>query len=147
MGTVQGDVSSGAVLVLSGGTMAGPLAMGNNNITGIKQVGFGSSIPTANKTGAAPALVDWTAGSIQEIVLTGNVTGTPTFTAPSAVGRISLRVKQDATGSRTMTWPTAVDWGSAGAPTLTTGAGKMDWFTFMWDGSTYQAMAGIGAWG
>lgn len=112
----------------------------------VKQVTFGSSIPTANKSGAAPALVDWTAGAIQEIVLTGNVTGVPTFTAPSGVTRLSLRVKQGS-GGQTMTWPTAVDWGAVGAPTLSTGAGKMDWFTFMWDGSTYQAMAGIGAWG
>lgn len=112
----------------------------------VKQVTFGASIPSASKGGASPVLADWTTGFVQEIVLSVSVTGTPTFVAPSGVARLSLRVKQGS-GGQTMTWPAAVDWGSAGAPTLSTGAGKADWFTFMWDGSTYQAMAGIGAWG
>jgi len=126
-------------LALAGGTMSGAIAMGNNNITGGKQYTFNGVVAGGNKTGASPNLADWTAGSIQTITLTGNVTGTPTFTAPTGVSRLTLYVVQDGTGSRTMVWPTAVDWGAAGAPTLTTTAGKRDIVTLIYDGAVYCA--------
>lgn len=145
MSTVQGDIGGGAVLVLSGGAMTGPIAMGNNNVTGAKQITF-NSVPTANKTGASPNLADWTTGSIQEIVLTGNVTGTPTFTAPSGASRLTLRVKQDGTGSRTIaSWPSGVRWPGGTAPTLSAGAGAVDYITFLYDGTNYDGYAAAGS--
>jgi len=146
MSTVQGDVGGGAVLVLSGGAMTGPIAMGNNNVTGVKQVTF-NSVPTAAKSGASPALVDWTAGSFQEIVI-GNITGTPTFTAPTGPSRLTLRVKQDATGSRTIAaWPSGVRWPGATAPTLSTAANAIDYVTFLYDGTNYDGYAAAGSGG
>lgn len=126
-------------LALAGGTMAGAIAMGNNNITGVKQVTFNGVVAGGNKTGASPSLADWTTGSWQAITLTGNVTGTPTFTAPSGPSRLTLKVTA---GAFTMVWPTAVKWAGGAAPTLSTS--NYDIVTLLYDGTNYDAVASLG---
>lgn len=152
-GVISDETGSGALVFATSPTLVTPtlgvasatsLALGNGNITAAKQVCF-NSVPTANKSGAAPNLADWTTGSIQEIVLTGNVTGTPTFTAPTGVSRLTLRVKQDGTGSRTIAaWPSGVRWPGGTAPTLSTGASAIDYITFLYDGTNYDGYAAAG---
>jgi hypothetical protein len=92
-----------------------------------------------NKTGASPALADWSAnGNYHKWTLTGNVTGTPTFTNPSATGAVLAQVIQDGTGGRTMVWPTSVIWDKGVAPTLSTAAGAVDLAVLVWDGTNYR---------
>lgn len=155
-GVISDETGSGLLVFATSPTLTTPvlgvaaatsLALGNGNITAAKQVCF-NSMPTANKTGAAPNLADWTTGSLQEIVLTGNVTGTPTFTAPTGASRLTLRVKQDGTGSRTIAaWPSGVRWPGGTAPTLSTAANKIDYITFIYDGTNYDGMFGAGTTG
>lgn len=152
-GVISDETGSGALVFATSPTLVTPvlgvaaatsLALGNGNVTAVKQVTF-NSVPTANKTGAAPNLADWTTGSLQEIVLTGNVTGTPTFTAPTGASRLTLRVKQDGTGSRTIAaWPSGVRWPGGTAPTLSTGASAIDYITFLYDGTSYDGYAATG---
>lgn len=79
--------------------------------------------------------IDWTAGNKQKITLTDNCTFT--FTAPSGVCNLILKVVQDGTGSRTITWPSSVKWVSGTAPTLSTSANAIDIVSFYYDGTNY----------
>jgi len=139
-----------AYLPLAGGTMTGAVAMGAQNITNIKDASWVHA--TASVTGASPTLADWTTGNFITITLTGNVTGTPTFTAPTlgsgGVARLTLRIKQDGTGSRTLSaWPTGTRWQSGTAPTLPTAANSVYYVTFWYDGTNYDGGYGSsGAW-
>ncbi len=127
-------------LALAGGTMSGAIAMGNNNITGAKQVCFNGVVAGGNKTGATQNLADWTAGSLCLITLTGNCTGTSTMTSPTGVSRLTLMIN---TGGFTIsTWPATVKWRGGVAPTLT--ASGLDIITFIWDGSSYYGDIGKG---
>ena len=83
--------------------------------------------------------IDWTAGNKQKSTLTGNCTFT--FTAPSGVCNLILKVVQDGTGSRTVTWPSSVKWVSGTAPTLSTSANAIDIVSFYYDGTNYFGQA------
>ncbi len=131
--TVSGSATIASTpLPASGGTMSGAIAMGNNNITAVKQLTFNGVVAGGNKTGAAVSLADWTLGSLQEITLTGNCTGTSTFTLPTGVSRVSLII-HPATFTISA-WPTSVKWRGGAAPTLTTNG--IDIVTFLYDGTT-----------
>lgn len=122
---------------LTNKTLTDP-ALGNSNITGIKQATFNGVYDVGNSSTAAT--VNWTNGLIQKITMTGNAT--LTFTAPTATSRCTLQVIQDATGSRTVTWPT-IKWAGAAAPTLTTTASRTDIVTFVYDGTSYWGSASL----
>lgn len=83
--------------------------------------------------------IDWSAGSLFELTLTGSPTFT--FSNLAAGASVTILLIQDGTGSRTVTWPASVDWPSASAPTLSTGASDVDVITLFCraDGSTVLA--------
>lgn len=122
---------------LAGATMSGALAGGNNNITGVKTLGFNSEVDNGNKTGASQAIADFTTAATEKITLTGNVSSS-SWTLPGAVGWVQLKVCQDGTGSRTLTWPStnAPTWTSGAAPVLQTTASACDLVRFYYDGTT-----------
>jgi hypothetical protein len=133
-----------SALPLAGGTMSGAVAMGNNNITGAKQFAYNGVVAGGNKTGAAVALFDWTAGSIQTITLTGAVTGTSTCTAPTGTSRLTALVLQDATGSRTVaSWCPNTKWPGGTAPTLSTAANAVDIMSCLYNGTNYYCQMGL----
>jgi len=132
--------TSGTLAVLGANTFTAAQALGNNNITGIKQATFNSEIDDGNSSTADT--IDWTTGLRHKSTMTGNCVYT--FTAPSGVCNLVLKLVQDATGSRTATWPAwpaAVLWASGTAPTLTTTAGATDLIGFYYDGSNYYGAA------
>jgi hypothetical protein len=92
---------------------------------------YASAEVDAGNSGTAKT-IDWNAGNVQYVTLTGDCTFT--FSNPIAGARYCLMLKQDATGSRLATWPAAVLWSAGTAPTLTTTAAKVDIITFIFDG-------------
>lgn len=88
------------------------------------------------KTYAATTAIDLSAGSIQAVTLTGNVTFT--FSNPSPGQTLILEITQGGSGSYTATWPATVEWPASTAPTLTTTVGRTDLIEF-----TYDATAGV----
>jgi hypothetical protein len=122
---------------LTNKTLTNP-ALGNSNITGIKQATFNGVYDVGNSGTAAT--VNWTNGSIQKVTLTGNAA--LTFVAPSGASRCSLLLLQDTVGTRTVTWPT-VKWAGAVAPTLTTTTSRTDIVTFLYDGTSYYGSASL----
>jgi len=153
-GVISDETGSGALVFATSPTLVTPtlgvasatsLALGNGNITAAKQVCFNGVVAGGNKTGATQNLADWTAGSACTITLTGNCTGTSTMTSPTGVSRLTLIILQDGTGSRTIsTWPATVKWAGGTVPTLSTAASAIDIITFLWNGTNYFGMAGIG---
>jgi hypothetical protein len=124
---------------LTGATMAGRLNLGDNPID------CGSGYHNdGNKTGASPALADFsTTCNNHAWTLTGNVTGTPTWTIGGAK-HFEVWVCQDGTGSRTMVWPSSptLIWaGSGSAPTLSTTASACDVIDFSYNGTTIVGQA------
>ena len=118
------------MLPLAGGTMAGAIAMADNNINRVVLKDYGEEPSTSANTGATDT-IDMEDGNFHPRVLTDNCTFT--FSNPSASGTIcsfTLELTQDGTGSRLVTWPGSVDWPAATAPTLSTGVGDIDVFTF-----------------
>jgi len=118
------------VLELSGGTMAGTLALADNLVTRpvLKDVGETAS---TNATSGAAATIDLENGNVHNVTLTANCTFT--FSNPPASGTsgtFTLFLNQDATGSRTVTWPGSVKWAGGTAPTLTTTASRTDILVF-----------------
>ena len=87
-----------------------------------------------NTTGANN--LDYSAGALKTLTLTGNATLTPT-NAPSGGGTMALQITQDGTGSRLITWAASIRWAGGTAPTLSTGAGDVDLITLItFDGGT-----------
>lgn len=123
---------------LANNTLTADLAAGNFNGIGFKQVTFNSEI--ANGNSGASFTIDWTQGDKQTITLTANCTFT--FTAPSGVSGLVLRLVQDATGSRTVTWP-SMKWAGGAAPTLTTAANSVDIVSIYYNGTNYYGVASL----
>jgi len=88
-----------------------------------------------NGNSSTAITIDWTSKNYQNVTLTD--TCVFTFTAPSGVTTLILKLTQDATGSRTVTFPASVLWSSGTAPTLTTDANAVDLISFYYDGSNY----------
>jgi hypothetical protein len=104
------------------------------------------SIPSAFASDAAPSYVeladaptiavDWSKGSTQAVMLSGN--RTLTFSDGQKGGKYTLILKQDATGSRLVAWPPSVHWPGTLGPTLTSTAGKTDYLFFIYNGVSYD---------
>jgi len=130
-----------AALPLAGGTMSGAIAMGNNSVTGVKAVTYNGVVDNGNESGASPALLTWSAGVAQKLTLTGNITGTPTWTLPSGTQYLALDVCQNGTGGFSMTWPT-VTWDGGTAPTIVTTASTCTRVSLRYDGTTVTGTSG-----
>lgn len=115
--------------------------LNNNNITEIKSLYFNSEIDDGN-SGTADT-IDWSAGPLHKSTLTGNVTYT--FTAPSGIGKLQIKLVQDGTGGKTVTWP-SVTWVNSGgtAPTIRSAAGAITFVNFYYDGTTYYGLGSAG---
>lgn len=100
------------------------------------EIGFLSEVDNGN--GGIAKTIAWTQGPFQKITLTDNCTFT--FTAPTGVCRLQLKIVQDGTGSRTVTWPASVNWVGGSSPTLTTTASATDIVALYYDGTEYWAI-------
>ena len=85
---------------------------------------------------ATPAFAFGSGATTFEITLTGNVTSS-TVTAATAGQGATFIICQDATGSRTFTWPA----GFKGTMTIGTTASKCNAQSFVYDGTSYYAIA------
>jgi hypothetical protein len=108
-------------------------AIGDLGFTGLKYISYTAEYDNGNSSTADT--IAWANGLHQKSTLTGNCTFT--FTPPTGVGTIQLKLIQDATGSRTVTWPATMIWPAGGAPTLSTVAGDIDIVSIYWDGTNY----------
>jgi len=93
---------------------------------------------TANTSSSGTVTIDWTAGNVQTLSLTEDVT--ISFTAPTAAGHLTLKMTQDATGGWTPTLPT-LGWGDGITPRWSSGANDVDLLFLFFDGSSYHASA------
>jgi hypothetical protein len=127
----------------AGDSLTGPLATS-------KDFRYGTSAgqPSASLGGASPVMVDWTSGAVQEKVLSSNVTGTPTFTAPAttpAYGFVNLafRLKQAVSGGpfTVAAWPASAKWPNGQTPVMPTTAGAYLWISCKYDQTTYDCMS------
>jgi hypothetical protein len=119
-----------AKLPKAGGTMTGDIAMGDNDISGIRTATF-NGVVTVSGTA-----VDWTAGLKQAKTLSGSVT--LTFTAPAGpTSGLVLKVKQGSSSTYTVTWPATVKWPGGTAPTQTQIVNRVDVYGFYYDGANY----------
>ena len=92
-------------------------------------------VNNGNQAGASMT-IDWNAGNVQAVTLTGSIT-TLNLNNPVAGGRYLLEIKQGGAGSFTIAWPGSVVWPSATAPTLTVTVGQTDIITLYYNGTNY----------
>lgn len=83
--------------------------------------------------------INWKLGNKQRLILTDDCT--VTFTNPSGVCNLILKLIQDEIGSRTITFPASVKWAGGIAPTLSTDINKIDIVTLYFDGTNYFGLA------
>lgn len=127
------DGTSGQLLTTNG---SGALSFTNTLTTPTINGGYTEQYYSTSTSGSVT--ISLANGSVQLFT----ITGTTTFTFPSATNGVSfmLFIRQDATGSRAVNWPGTVYWPSGTTPTLTTTASRMDKFVFTaangtWTGS------------
>lgn len=135
------------------GTLAGVAPTGTvvtNTVNGRQYIQTGTlASPAWELIGSADVLVtvassatpafDASAGDIQEMQMTGNVTSS-SITNATKGQRLTLILTQDGTGSRLMTWPSDLKL-AGGSVTLTTTASRKDVFTFMYDGTNWRELS------
>lgn len=94
----------------------------------------------SNGNSGTSKTINWNNGNMQTVTMTGNCSFT--FTAPTqGVGRLDLKVVQDATGGRNLTFPSTVKWPD-GEPAWTSMTGNQRCIvTFRYDGTHYVAVA------
>lgn len=135
---------TGTLLTNQGGTLAGTLAMADNQITRPVFTDYGETVNAIGSIGGGTQDIDLTLGN----VVSGTVdTSTTTFTfsnppASGTAGSFTLFLTNG--GSQTVNWPATVDWAGGTAPTLT--AAGVDILTFTTiDGGTiwYGFAAGL----
>lgn len=131
------DTQDALKLSLSGGTLSGNVAFGDNEASGVVLKDYAEKDVAV--TSAATLALDLSAGNTGSVTLDTNVT-TLTFTnvPTDGVSSFTLKVVQDGTGSRTMALSGTVNGSSAtfktpGAAglTLSTGAADIDLVTFL----------------
>jgi hypothetical protein len=93
-----------------------------------------SLVPLPPATFSPTPIFSHASGSIQSVLLTGNVTSS-TFTNGITAQDVTFHICQDATGSRTFVWPTTFH----GTMTIGSTASKCNDQTFWWDGAAAWA--------
>lgn len=99
---------------------------------------FSETYANGNKSGAFT--LDFAAGNVQSVTLTGNIT--PTLANPKDGSRYLLMLTQGGAGSFTVTWPT-IRWVAGTTPTLTTTVGKTDIIGLTYVGGEYYGIASL----
>jgi hypothetical protein len=121
-----------------------PIDMQGAVLSGAELRDYAETSPAATISGGG-ATLDLAAGSVFEIVLTGNLTSLMLTNPPAAglAGAATLILRQDSIGGRTLAWPGSVRWAggippsATGAPnaidiyTLVTRDGGANWFGFL----------------
>lgn len=127
------------ILMTTGGTMAGDIAMGNNDIGGLKTATFNGEYDAGNS--GANKTIDWNNGGKQKLALTDNVT--IAFTAPAGpTSGLILKIVQNASAAKSITaWPAAVEWPNSLTPTMSATLSRHDLYMFYYDGTTYYGTA------
>ena len=119
-----------AYLPLSGGTIAGDLTMGGNDIINAVMRDTHEKVNTVASSGSTETL-DIETANVHDVTLTDNCTFT--FSNPAASGTatsFTLILRQDATGSRAVTWPASVVWNAGVTPVIGDSNGDVDEFAF-----------------
>lgn len=137
---------TGTAAVLGANTFTGDQALGDNDFTGVKTVGFTAEYDNGNSSTADT--ITLANGQKQKSTLTGNATLTISTTG-ATVGAYQLRLIQDATGNRTVTWSglTSTRWlGSTTAPAINATANSETIITMFFDGTNItQSASKVGA--
>ena len=109
-------------------------ALGNTDLTGIKNATFNAHVARAGTTGAQT--VDWTTGNnIRQPEPTGTITYT--FTAPPGPCHLQLVIDSDGTSTaQTINWPASVKWFTQ---TWQGVNNKIGIINFFYDGTSYLA--------
>jgi|GEM_PF-2440761 len=105
---------------------------------------FNSEYTLASNIGIGTTTINWNNGNYQNVGIGTHSGAHVAFTPPTNgnLGKLQLRIKQDATGSRIIdSWPAAVLWSGGSAPTLTTTANKSDIINCTWNGTNYYCGA------
>lgn len=110
-------------------------ALGNTNLTGIKNATFNSQPVIASTSGAIT--IDWTTGQNQlQTEPTGSITYT--FTAPPGPCHLQLLIASDGVSTaQTFVWPASVIWYGAQYSAV---ANKKGLVSFYYDGTNYHVM-------
>ena len=141
---LDGDLTAIAALTTTGiirrtatDTFAagGDQALGNSNLSGIKNATFNGQGASNTTTGAVT--IDWSAAqNYLQAEPTGSITYT--FTAPAGVCHLQLLIASDGTSTaQAITWPASVKWLGA---TWAAAANKGACINFWYDGTSYWAM-------
>lgn len=126
---IVGNVGIGTTTVNST-----PYDLNVNNV-----VTFNKEFTYASNIGIGTTTINWNNGNYQNVGIGTSQGAYVAFTHPTNgnVGKLQLRIKQDATGSRIVSfWPATVLWAGGSAPTLTTGAGNADLINCFWNGTS-----------
>jgi len=131
-------------LALSGGTLSGPVAMGNQPLTGVLALGFAAEIDNGN-SGAAKTIT-LAAGTKQKIALTASCTLTVDTTG-AAPGDYVLRIINGGAYTAAWTGLSSTRWlGVTTTPAVRSGAGSETVVTMAWNGtSVVQRMERVGS--
>lgn len=132
--TATQGAKADAALPASGGTMSGAIAMGNNNITGLKTANF-NGVGTLSST-SGTINVDWTVCQhYRQTEPTGSITYT--FTNPTGPSTHKIYILSDGTSAaQTFVFPTCKVMGAA----FTHVANKAAVLVFDWDGTDWYFM-------
>lgn len=141
--SAQGTTADNA-LPKAGGTMTGAIAMGNQNVTGIKNLALHAEFDNGNS--GASKTIDFAGGRAQKVVLNS---ATVALTISNlVVGHQQLRIIQDATGGRAVTFTglSSSRWlGSVAQPSLNSSANGESVVTIFYDGANAtQALSRVG---
>jgi hypothetical protein len=109
----------------------------NELSAGANTIGF---TLTDNGNSGTAKTIDFRTGNKQLLTLTDNCT--LTFTAPSYVCNLMLKIIVGGSGNYTITWPAAVKWAGGSAPSISTTVGYVDLVSLFFDGTNYYGEHG-----
>lgn len=124
---IAGNLEVGTNYVL---TAAGEQSLGKNDIKEIKNLYYNDF-----KNNFDGWSINWTDGSHQEVDIAGPPTYT--FTDPTGICNLVLKVRDIGTGGTTPSWPANVKWQGGSAPTIANSETAL--IFFFYDGSNYWA--------
>jgi len=104
-----------------------------DQLSKVKTASFVSEFDNTTKSGVFD--IDWNAGQMQKVEITGNAT--PTFTDPPGAGHYQLTVVQDGTGLHAWTHPAGTLAKKGNNPKFATAANAVTIFTYSFNGTTY----------
>lgn len=132
--------ATNVVSALSGATLSGNLAVGDNHLTGVGTVGFTQELDNGSKTTSFS--IDFGTDQKQKVTLTANTMTLTLDTTFDRVGNYLLKIVNG--GLATLTWASetgSVYWAGGTAPTLTSSG--TDIVSFYYDGTNWYGVASL----